>query len=92
MSWSDFVLCFQQEEEDPDKGQPCMRCGDQCPGFRVHGWRYELLGSCTLLVTLAGNVCLSLYLHLVELHLLLLLFGSGVTSDNNQNQGLKSAF
>uniref|UniRef100_A0A3Q1CZL1 Prickle homolog 3 n=2 Tax=Amphiprion ocellaris TaxID=80972 RepID=A0A3Q1CZL1_AMPOC len=19
--------------------QPCMRCGDQCPGFRVHGWR-----------------------------------------------------
>uniref|UniRef100_A0A7N9AWA3 Prickle homolog 3 n=2 Tax=Mastacembelus armatus TaxID=205130 RepID=A0A7N9AWA3_9TELE len=20
-------------------GQPCMRCGDQCPGFRVHGWR-----------------------------------------------------
>ena len=59
-----------------------MRCGDQCPGFRVHGWRYELSGSWTLLVTLAGNVCLSLYLHLVELHLLLLLFGSGVTSDN----------
>lgn len=29
----------QEEEEDPDKGQPCMRCGDQCPGFRVHGWR-----------------------------------------------------
>ncbi|KAK2897318.1 prickle planar cell polarity protein 3 isoform X1 [Channa argus] len=28
-----------QEEEDPDRGQPCMRCGDQCPGFRVHGWR-----------------------------------------------------
>lgn len=28
-----------QQEEDPDKGQPCMRCGDQCPGFRVHGWR-----------------------------------------------------
>ncbi|KAM9829678.1 protein espinas isoform X2 [Syngnathus typhle] len=27
------------EEEDPDRGQPCMRCGDQCPGFRVHGWR-----------------------------------------------------
>uniref|UniRef100_A0A8D3D1R5 Prickle homolog 3 n=1 Tax=Scophthalmus maximus TaxID=52904 RepID=A0A8D3D1R5_SCOMX len=19
--------------------QPCTRCGDQCPGFRVHGWR-----------------------------------------------------
>uniref|UniRef100_A0A3Q1EFP6 Prickle homolog 3 n=1 Tax=Acanthochromis polyacanthus TaxID=80966 RepID=A0A3Q1EFP6_9TELE len=33
------LCCFQQEEEDPDKGQPCMRCGDQCPGFRVHGWR-----------------------------------------------------
>nr|XP_046251702.1 prickle-like protein 2 [Scatophagus argus] len=28
-----------QEEEDPDRGQPCMRCGEQCPGFRVHGWR-----------------------------------------------------
>ncbi|XP_056129311.1 prickle planar cell polarity protein 3 [Lampris incognitus] len=28
-----------QEEEDPDRGQPCMRCGDECPGFRVHGWR-----------------------------------------------------
>lgn len=41
VSWSEFVLCFQQEEEDPDRGQPCMRCGDQCPGFRVHGWRYE---------------------------------------------------
>lgn len=36
------VCCvfFQPEEEDPDRGQPCMRCGDQCPGFRVHGWRY----------------------------------------------------
>uniref|UniRef100_A0A3B3WGH5 Prickle homolog 3 n=1 Tax=Poecilia mexicana TaxID=48701 RepID=A0A3B3WGH5_9TELE len=29
----------RQEEEDPDRGQPCMRCGDQCPGFHVHGWR-----------------------------------------------------
>ncbi|XP_034731439.1 prickle-like protein 2 isoform X2 [Etheostoma cragini] len=28
-----------QEEEDPDRGQPCLHCGDQCPGFRVHGWR-----------------------------------------------------
>ncbi|XP_024231781.1 prickle-like protein 1 isoform X2 [Oncorhynchus tshawytscha] len=28
-----------QEEEDPDRGQPCIRCGDQCPGFRMHGWR-----------------------------------------------------
>uniref|UniRef100_A0A3B3SDM0 Prickle planar cell polarity protein 3 n=1 Tax=Paramormyrops kingsleyae TaxID=1676925 RepID=A0A3B3SDM0_9TELE len=26
-------------DEDPDWGQPCNRCGDQCPGFRVHGWR-----------------------------------------------------
>uniref|UniRef100_A0A673HBQ4 Prickle-like protein 3 n=1 Tax=Sinocyclocheilus rhinocerous TaxID=307959 RepID=A0A673HBQ4_9TELE len=25
--------------EDPDRGQPCMRCGEQCPGFRMHGWR-----------------------------------------------------
>ncbi|XP_062315442.1 prickle planar cell polarity protein 3 [Osmerus eperlanus] len=29
----------RSEEEDPDRGQPCMRCGDQCPGFRMHGWR-----------------------------------------------------
>ncbi|XP_054644194.1 prickle-like protein 2 isoform X2 [Dunckerocampus dactyliophorus] len=29
----------RSEEEDPDRGQPCMSCGDQCPGFRVHGWR-----------------------------------------------------
>uniref|UniRef100_A0A8C1H2D3 Prickle homolog 3 n=1 Tax=Cyprinus carpio carpio TaxID=630221 RepID=A0A8C1H2D3_CYPCA len=27
------------EAEDPDQGQPCMRCGEQCPGFRMHGWR-----------------------------------------------------
>ncbi|KAF5907303.1 prickle-like protein 3 isoform X1, partial [Clarias magur] len=26
-------------EEDPDRGQPCMRCGEQCPGLRMHGWR-----------------------------------------------------
>ncbi|XP_013991744.2 prickle planar cell polarity protein 3-A [Salmo salar] len=29
----------RSEEEDPDRGQPCMRCGDQCPGFHMHGWR-----------------------------------------------------
>nr|XP_057906963.1 prickle planar cell polarity protein 3 isoform X2 [Doryrhamphus excisus] len=29
----------RSEEDDPDRGQPCIRCGDQCPGFRVHGWR-----------------------------------------------------
>ncbi|XP_064813320.1 protein prickle-like isoform X1 [Oncorhynchus masou masou] len=29
----------RSEEENPDQGQPCMRCGDQCPGFRMHGWR-----------------------------------------------------
>ncbi|TSL97338.1 Prickle-like protein 3 [Bagarius yarrelli] len=27
------------QEEDPDRGQPCMRCGEQCPGLRMHGWR-----------------------------------------------------
>ncbi|KAG7215981.1 hypothetical protein INR49_003502 [Caranx melampygus] len=32
----------RSEEEDPDRGQPCMRCGDQCPGFRVHGWRHSI--------------------------------------------------
>ncbi|XP_028669199.2 prickle planar cell polarity protein 3 isoform X1 [Erpetoichthys calabaricus] len=28
-----------EELEDPDHGQPCIRCGEQCPGFRIHGWR-----------------------------------------------------
>ncbi|XP_026517930.1 prickle planar cell polarity protein 3-like, partial [Terrapene carolina triunguis] len=27
------------EDADPDRGQPCHTCGDQCPGFLVHGWR-----------------------------------------------------
>uniref|UniRef100_A0A8C8RMJ1 Prickle planar cell polarity protein 3 n=1 Tax=Pelusios castaneus TaxID=367368 RepID=A0A8C8RMJ1_9SAUR len=27
------------EAADPDRGQPCHACGDQCPGFLVHGWR-----------------------------------------------------
>ncbi|XP_074873534.1 prickle planar cell polarity protein 3 isoform X2 [Carettochelys insculpta] len=27
------------EDADPDRGQPCNACGDQCPGFLVHGWR-----------------------------------------------------
>ncbi|XP_074064314.1 prickle planar cell polarity protein 3 isoform X2 [Macrotis lagotis] len=25
--------------EAPDLGRPCQSCGDQCPGFLVHGWR-----------------------------------------------------
>uniref|UniRef100_A0A3Q2XQV1 Prickle planar cell polarity protein 3 n=1 Tax=Hippocampus comes TaxID=109280 RepID=A0A3Q2XQV1_HIPCM len=39
MSRQQKSLRCPQEEEDPDRGQPCMRCGDQCPGFRIHGWR-----------------------------------------------------
>ncbi|XP_078520648.1 prickle planar cell polarity protein 3 [Lissotriton helveticus] len=27
------------EEDDPDRGQPCNACGDTCPGFLAHGWR-----------------------------------------------------
>ncbi|XP_020832143.1 prickle planar cell polarity protein 3 isoform X2 [Phascolarctos cinereus] len=27
------------ESEDPGLGRPCNSCGDQCPGFLVHGWR-----------------------------------------------------
>ncbi|XP_038603649.1 prickle planar cell polarity protein 3 [Tachyglossus aculeatus] len=27
------------EAEDPDRGQPCNACGEQCPGFLLHGWR-----------------------------------------------------
>ncbi|XP_004606505.2 prickle planar cell polarity protein 3 [Sorex araneus] len=27
------------EAEDPDRGQPCNSCRDQCPGFLLHGWR-----------------------------------------------------
>lgn len=46
-------LCcvFQPEEEDPDRGQPCTRCGDQCPGFRVHGWRYDPDDACQYLMS-----------------------------------------
>ncbi|XP_042195413.1 prickle-like protein 2b isoform X1 [Callorhinchus milii] len=25
--------------DDPDKGQPCNACGDQCPGLALHNWR-----------------------------------------------------
>ncbi|XP_024601006.1 prickle planar cell polarity protein 3 isoform X2 [Neophocaena asiaeorientalis asiaeorientalis] len=28
-----------QEAEDPDRGQPCNSCREQCPGFLLHGWR-----------------------------------------------------
>ncbi|XP_031800165.1 prickle planar cell polarity protein 3 isoform X2 [Sarcophilus harrisii] len=27
------------ESPDPGSGRPCNSCGDQCPGFLVHGWR-----------------------------------------------------
>ncbi|XP_036773021.2 prickle planar cell polarity protein 3 isoform X3 [Manis pentadactyla] len=27
------------ESEDPDRGQPCNSCREQCPGFLLHGWR-----------------------------------------------------
>ncbi|KAM5220984.1 prickle planar cell polarity protein 3 [Ctenodactylus gundi] len=27
------------EAEDPDRGQPCNSCREQCPGFLLHGWR-----------------------------------------------------
>ncbi|XP_072672639.1 prickle planar cell polarity protein 3 isoform X4 [Canis lupus baileyi] len=27
------------ELEDPDRGQPCNSCREQCPGFLLHGWR-----------------------------------------------------
>ncbi|XP_071657367.1 prickle planar cell polarity protein 3 isoform X2 [Patagioenas fasciata] len=26
-------------QNDPQRGQPCQTCGDQCPGFLVHPWR-----------------------------------------------------
>ncbi|XP_048111095.1 prickle-like protein 2b [Alosa alosa] len=25
--------------DDPERGQPCNACGDQCPGFTLHKWR-----------------------------------------------------
>ncbi|XP_078065628.1 prickle-like protein 2b isoform X1 [Mustelus asterias] len=25
--------------DDPEKGQPCNVCGDQCPGLTLHNWR-----------------------------------------------------
>ncbi|KAJ7405549.1 hypothetical protein WISP_138926 [Willisornis vidua] len=24
---------------EPERGQPCNTCGDQCPGFALHKWR-----------------------------------------------------
>ncbi|TFK11591.1 collagen alpha-1(XXIV) chain [Platysternon megacephalum] len=24
---------------EPERGQPCNACGDQCPGFALHKWR-----------------------------------------------------
>ncbi|XP_045716639.1 prickle planar cell polarity protein 3 isoform X2 [Phyllostomus hastatus] len=27
------------EAEDPDRGQPCNSCREQCPGFLLHRWR-----------------------------------------------------
>ncbi|XP_055124116.1 prickle planar cell polarity protein 3 isoform X6 [Symphalangus syndactylus] len=27
------------EADDPDRGQPCNSCREQCPGFLLHGWR-----------------------------------------------------
>ncbi|CAG02055.1 unnamed protein product, partial [Tetraodon nigroviridis] len=25
--------------EEPSRGQPCVACGEQCPGFSLHKWR-----------------------------------------------------
>ncbi|KAK1901166.1 Prickle planar cell polarity protein 3 [Dissostichus eleginoides] len=25
--------------EEPHRGQPCLACGEQCPGFALHKWR-----------------------------------------------------
>uniref|UniRef100_UPI003AB0D440 prickle-like protein 2b isoform X1 n=2 Tax=Centroberyx gerrardi TaxID=166262 RepID=UPI003AB0D440 len=25
--------------DEPQRGQPCIACGDQCPGFALHKWR-----------------------------------------------------
>ncbi|KAI4827590.1 hypothetical protein KUCAC02_030975, partial [Chaenocephalus aceratus] len=24
--------------EEPHRGQPCLACGEQCPGFALHKW------------------------------------------------------
>ncbi|MBN3300099.1 PRIC3 protein, partial [Amia calva] len=54
------------EHEDPDRGQPCHRCGEQCPGFRMHGWRGSKreAGGASLLFSLflSSSVALSLLL------------------------------
>ena len=26
--------------QDPDVGQPCLKCGNGCEGFMLHVWRY----------------------------------------------------
>ncbi|TWW61786.1 hypothetical protein D4764_04G0004330 [Takifugu flavidus] len=25
--------------EEPSRGQPCVTCGELCPGFSLHKWR-----------------------------------------------------
>ncbi|KAF4794551.1 hypothetical protein TURU_100675 [Turdus rufiventris] len=27
---------------EPERGQPCNTCGDQCPGFALHKWRIQI--------------------------------------------------
>ncbi|KAL7837168.1 hypothetical protein SRHO_G00268790 [Serrasalmus rhombeus] len=55
--------------DDPERGQPCNVCGEQCPGFVVHKWsiigRTVLLKlsrrrcGTALLLNGAGSACLS---------------------------------
>jgi len=28
--------------KEVDEGQPCLLCGERCPGFALHVWRYAL--------------------------------------------------
>lgn len=49
--------------DDPERGQPCTVCGEQCPGFVLHKWRYSVQSlvpaksqpSSILLLCLAGT-------------------------------------
>ena len=38
-----FNICYSQGmlTHEVDEGSPCLKCGDSCPGFSLHFWRYS---------------------------------------------------
>lgn len=34
-----LLLFLKVLNQDADRGQPCLKCGDACPGLALHFWR-----------------------------------------------------